>query len=182
MPSFYVTVLCFGLVTCSSAVVPVPTLLGSVEAVYALLERVLPGSSSHFALSLLNSSACTGPILSCFTIDDAPAGMTAIAGTTASELSGGVGLYLREYCGMTVVSVVLREHRREECPQINHLRHLLLRQGWPRGGGSNVFIPAHWPLVGAPVKRSRVVPWSYAMNVCTHRLSLLSVEWSFGSL
>jgi hypothetical protein len=52
---------------------------------------------------------------SCFTLSDSGA-QTAIAGTSAAELTAGIGHYFRELCNMTF--------------------------GWPRGGGSNVFTPA----------------------------------------
>ena len=86
---------------------PLPRLRGSVEAVYELIERVLPGSSLHFSLSFINASECQsegGAVGACFRISDAENATTAVYGTSASELSAGVGFYLREYCGMTVVS------------------------------------------------------------------------------
>ena len=52
--------------------------------------------------------------------------------TTAAELTGGLGVYLREHCGMTV--------------------------GWERGGGTHVFTPKHWPEVGTPVSVSHCIP------------------------
>ena len=78
------------LLPCSAtATVVTPTatfpshLTGTTDAVAALLERVLPSSSKHFALSITPAMRC-------------PGGTTAIAGTSASELTGGAGLYLRE--------------------------------------------------------------------------------------
>jgi hypothetical protein len=51
--------------------------------------------------------------------------------------------------------------------------------GWERGGGTNVFIPAKWPSVGAgPHKASRNTPWSYFMNVCTQSYSLVWYSWA----
>ena len=51
------------------------------------------------------------------------------------------GHYMREYCNMTI--------------------------GWPRGGGSNVWVPTSWPKIGTtPVSLKRNTPWSYMMNVC----------------
>ena len=81
-------------------------LTGSVAAVYDLLDRIIPGSAVHFYLSFLPSTACPlGPSgTACFNISDAAGGHTAIAGTSASELSAGVGAYLREFCGMTTAS------------------------------------------------------------------------------
>ena len=49
--------------------------------------------------------------------------------------------------------------------------------GWPRGGGSNLFIPKIWPKVGKPVSIRRNTPWSYIMNVCTHSYSLVWYSW-----
>ena len=101
-----------------------PHLRGSTDAVTALLERVLPGSASHFELSIVPGLRCPGTrnIAACFTLTDAPGGgKTAVAGTSASELTGGLGVYLREYCNMTI--------------------------GWERGGGSK-------PLPPAPMRAS----------------------------
>ena len=125
---------------------------GSVAAVAALIERVLPGASAHFALALAPASACGDGSAACFALSDAPGGAVAVAGTTASELAAGVGHYLRELCNLTI--------------------------GWPRGGGSNVFTPAAWPAIGAaPIARARAAPWSYMENVCTHSYSLVWYDW-----
>ena len=134
------------LVAWASAQAPPPTLpVGTVQSAYDLLERVLPGSSSHFALSF---GACGSP--HCFTLSDA-GGKVAITGSSASQLTAAIGIYFREYCNMTV--------------------------GWPRGGGSNVFTPASWPVVGAPRTVARTVPYNYIMNVCTHSYSLWTYTW-----
>ena len=73
-----------------------PHLVGNATAVYDLLERVLPGSSSHFDLAIVPAREAAGTKNS-FTISDAEGGKTRITGTTASELTGGLGVYLREY-------------------------------------------------------------------------------------
>ncbi len=122
----------------ASASASAPPLIGNVSAVYALLERVIPGSSPHFALSLLPpAQACAAGVAApCFVLSpgSAPGAEVALAGSSASELSAGVGHYLREYLNMTI--------------------------GWPRGGGSNVFSPAAWPAPpAAGDARARVVPW-----------------------
>ena len=122
----------------ASASASAPPLIGNVSAVYALLERVIPGSSPHFALSLLPpAQACAAGVAApCFVLSpgSAPGAEVALAGSSASELSAGVGHYLREYLNMTI--------------------------GWPRGGGSNVFAPAAWPAPpAAGDARARVVPW-----------------------
>lgn len=122
---------------------------GTVAAVYALLDRVLPGSASHFRLVI---GACPGGALPpCYHLgddnDDNGGARVAVTGTGASELSAAVGYYFRQYCNMTL--------------------------GWPRGGGSNVFLPSPWPRIGVAggdTKR-RAVPWSYMMNVVTHSYS-----------
>lgn len=131
-----------------------PPLFGNASAVYALLERLLPGASPFFALSLGPSCPSNA---ACFVLSDAPpatpggAGTVAIAGTRANDLSAGLGFYLREYANITV--------------------------GWPRGGGSRVVPPPTWPAVGSRVVRSRVGPFSFAMNVCTHSYTLVWYNW-----
>ena len=70
--------------------------LGSVEAVEGLLDRLLPGSKSHFTLSL---DPKAGPAT--FTLAD-KGGAVSITATGAAELAYGVGHYLREYCNMTI--------------------------------------------------------------------------------
>ena len=115
-------------------------LIGNVSAVTALLERVLPGSSGHFELSI--SPTCPGVPngKACFTISDSSSGTkTVVTGTSASELTAALGFYLREFCQMTF--------------------------GWVRGGGSRVFMPSPWPRVGSPVSRARSVPYSHVTQV-----------------
>lgn len=70
-----------------------------------------------------------------------------IVGSTVSELGAGVGWYLRHYCNMTL--------------------------GWPMGGGSRVVVPEKWPSLPEKIRKTRAVPWSYFMNVCTHSYSLV---------
>jgi hypothetical protein len=139
------------LCVCLAAILaaPQPAHTGSLDAVYDLVERVLPGSHSHFRLSLANCSNSAA----CFTISDVP-GCTdvAISASSASELTAGLGVYLREVCNMTI--------------------------GWPRGGGSNVIVPNPWPSVGPPITRQRIAAWSYIMNVCTHSYSLVWYGWN----
>ena len=116
-----------------------PHLVGNASAVHALLERVLPGSSTHFELAV--APACPGVPAgkACFTLADGAGGKVKITGTSASEISGGLGVYLRERCGMTV--------------------------GWPRGGGSHIFTPSPWPKVGAALSQARSVPYSHVTQV-----------------
>lgn len=133
--------------------------VGNASAVYDLIRRVLqtPSSSSKhprpFRLQLVapqeeesatnNVDDVDGHDLY-FQIEDITGESTEldlilVTATTASELSAGVGWYLRHYCNMTI--------------------------GWPRGGGSRIVIPKEWPKIGsnAAVRRKRQVPWSYFM-------------------
>jgi hypothetical protein len=139
---------------------PASPLRGTVAAVRDLLDRVLPGSNSHFDLMLadscggtgtLSSSKAVAPSSGCYRLADAPGGRISVVATSASELTAGLGSYFREDCNMTI--------------------------GWPRGGGSNIFIPSAWPAVGARRARTRIAPWSYFMNVCTHSYSLVWYSW-----
>ena len=124
-----------------------PTILptGSVGAVYALLERKLPGESANFTLTLVD--ACDHDLAApCYAVTASGAGDVSVAASGANELAAGLGAYLREVANLTI--------------------------GWPRGGGSRVEVPASaWPA--ATFARRRIVPWSYALNVCTHSYSLV---------
>ena len=132
-----------------------PHLVGTTAAVSALLERVLPGSSAHFVLSIAPTCPGVANGTNCFTLADSSDGdgaQTVITGTTASELTGGLGVYLREYCGMTI--------------------------GWKRGGGRHVFTPSTWPRIGTTsVSRPRTVPYSHVTQVCTHSYTLVWHDW-----
>ncbi len=126
---------------------------GNVSAVYDLLERVLPGSSSHFALSFTTSCPGAAPGQACFQMQDGSNGQVTIAGTSASELTAAIGIYFRQYCNMTI--------------------------GWSRGGGSNIFTPNPWPAIGGSgLSQARSVPYSYIENVCTHSYSLVWFDWN----
>lgn len=128
-----------------------PVLAGEVAAVAALLQRKLPGSSQF--LLHIRPDACG--VATCFRLADAPGGRTSVTGTSASELSAGVGHYLREFCNMTM--------------------------GWRRGGGSRFVVPAPggWPRVGsAGVVVRRTGQWSFAENVCTASYSLVWHSWT----
>lgn len=59
-----------------------PHLVGNASAVYALLERVLPGSSAHFTLSLARACPGVPSGTNCFTLADGAGGKTEITGTT----------------------------------------------------------------------------------------------------
>lgn len=129
-----------------------PVLAGEVAAVTALLQRKLPGSS-QFQLQISPGACGTA---TCFRLSDAPSGRTSVVGTSASELSAGVGHYLREYCNMTI--------------------------GWRRSGGSRFVAPAagRWPRVGGGaggVVVRRTGQWSFAENVCTASYTLAWHSW-----
>ena len=70
-----------------------PHLTGNVSAVTALLERVVPGSSPHFSLTI-TPEGCEGVPngTACFTLSDGDDGTLKVSGTSASELTGGIGL------------------------------------------------------------------------------------------
>lgn len=123
----------------------------AVRSVEQLLERVLP-TAPRGQISLRITDSCQGLKVGkpCYQLsDDGP--KVLVSGTSANELSAGVGYYLRQYCNMTI--------------------------GWERGGGSRLVIPKTWPAIGGTVVRTRAVPWSYMMNVCTHSYSLVWYTW-----
>lgn len=128
-------------------------LVGNVSAVKALLERVLPGSSAHFELSISPTCPEVPAGKACFTLADSSDGMhIVLTGTSASELTAGLGVYFREFCHMTL--------------------------GWVRGGGSRLFTPPDgWPRVGSPLSRARSVPYSHITQVCTHSYTLAWHNW-----
>src|SRR5262245_24826178 len=84
-------------------------LQGSISAVYDLLERVIPGSSGHFALSFTNTcgSSCyimkdSGNQLSVSGTFSKYCSVLKISGTSVSELTAALGEYFREFCNMTI--------------------------------------------------------------------------------
>ena len=123
--------------------------VGNVNAVYELIDRVLGEHVTVFDLEI-DSSLC-GEDDFCFEMSSLENDKIRIVGTTASEVSYGVGYYLREYCNMTV--------------------------GWKRGGGSRIEIPNEWPSVDDAFRRNRNTRYSYIMNVCTHSYSLVWYGW-----
>lgn len=106
--------------------------IGTVNAVYSLIDRVLPKARSHFSLSI-DSTHCKAGV-SCYHIKDSTDGTIAIAASGANELAAGLGFYFRQHCNMTI--------------------------GWERGGGSNIFLPKKWPRVGGGITGSRNTPMS----------------------
>jgi len=83
----------------TSAVAPYVN-LGTTDAVYALIERTLPGSKTHFSLVLADT--CPGSAPPCYSLADGDAGVVTVTATGAAELAAGVGYYLREYCSMSI--------------------------------------------------------------------------------
>ena len=100
--------------------VPQP-LSGDVAAVRSLIDRLLPPaksppapSSDHFDLQLLGGDQDCAPGVAppCFGLADIVEdhdnvgakglGRIQIRGTRASELTAGLGFYLRHYCNMTI--------------------------------------------------------------------------------
>ena len=67
---------------------------GTVDAVYELLERVLPGESAHFALSFADD--CGVLAAPCFAVRTPVAGDVVIVASGANDLAAGLGAYLRE--------------------------------------------------------------------------------------
>jgi len=128
---------------------------GDVHKAYDLLGRVLSAQeASHFRLKFTSPGDCGSDGRSCFSLrDDPDSGELVVTGTTVSEITAGIGHYLRQMCNVTI--------------------------GWPRGGGSSLLIPQTWPTIGTkPLIKHRVVPWSYLMNVCTHSYTLVWYDWA----
>lgn len=115
---------------------------GSVSVVYELLERLIPGSSSHFMLAL-NSASTDDSVSSAldqtpdsraasFTLTDTPEGKVAVTASGTSEITSGLAFYFRERCNMNVV--------------------------WPRDGAGSPRLckpPEEWPPVGGMVTQRR---------------------------
>ena len=127
-----------------------------VEPVLALIDRVVPGASSHFVLSINPGLKSTTTRLPCFSAADAPHGRVAVSAGDISTLSAGVHYYLSARSNLTI--------------------------GWTRGGGSDLTLgPGGWPSMsstGGNATRCRATQWSYFMNVCTHSYSLVWYDWA----
>ena len=145
-----ITMLFAILLSTSVGALPTPQLKGTIAAAYDVVERLIPNSKSHFALSIVSGCAGVAANTPCFITSNAADGIVTIAATSASELTFAIGEYLRQDCNMTI--------------------------GWPRGGNSNLFLPKTWPMATAAT-RKRIQPWSYMMNVCTHSYSLVWYGW-----
>ena len=131
---------------------------GDAEDVYGLLERILPGERGSFIFQLASEGSpstvqetkLAGSDAAGFTVS-ASGGKVKITASGTNELAAGLGFYLREHCSCVI--------------------------GWPRGGGSRIAKPkAGWP--DALIVKHRIVPWSYAMNVCTHSYTLVWYGWA----
>lgn len=131
---------------------------GDVESVYGILERILPGERDSFTFriaskgmpSTVQETKLVGSSAAGFTVN-ASSGKVHVTASGTNELAAGLGFYLREYCSCVI--------------------------GWPRGGGSRIVKPkAGWP--DASFAKTRIVPWSYAMNVCTHSYTLVWYGWA----
>lgn len=169
---------------------------GSVNAVYDLIDRVLKrsGSRNVFHLAVIPAADNASNNQAWFKLEQrhleqehysddgvnnrnsttttrtSSTPKIAITATSVSELTAGVGYYLKEYCNMTIE--------------------------WSTGGragGSHIIIPDIWPVplhqtnnddnentkdTVVVVQRYRTVPWSYLMNVCTHSYSLVWYDWT----
>ena len=82
-----------------------PHLVGNASAVVDLLERFIPYASLHINFFITPKLQCAGYPAgkACFTIADSSNGTKlVITATSASELTGGLGVYLREHCHMTI--------------------------------------------------------------------------------
>lgn len=123
---------------------------GNVSAVYSLLERILPGSSGNFSLAIDTEFCNSSKSGLCFHLSDNGnvTNKISIIASSASELSAGLGYYLREYCYMTM--------------------------GWVRGGNRRFAVPdSGFPAVGKSLLLPRVGRWSFAENVCTSSYTLV---------
>ena len=138
-------------VSSSSSSFP-PPLPGSVSAVAALLDRLSPGLSARFSLSIAARCAGVAVGVRCYSISSLGGeGPVVISGTSAAELAAGAGWFLREKANYSI--------------------------GWPRGGGSRAGLPASasWPAAAAIA--ARAAPFSLATQVCTHSYSLVWNDW-----
>ncbi len=147
-----------GLVAAAS---PVPSFShvgrGSVDAVDALLQRVL-GPSAHHPFELKLVASCTGAAPSaarselCFELGPGAApGTVALSGTSGVELARGAAHYLRTRCNMSFA--------------------------WPRTGGNQVAAPEEWPTVHTAESHYRTVEYSYFQNVVESSYSFAFYSW-----
>lgn len=156
---------------------------------YALLERLLPGSSPAFDLKIGACSSAGGDVqtqgmdegdssnistansddVKCFTVSDASGSLSTHSRSSGNGAKTGASIAITA-SGVNELSAGLGVYLREVCN---------MTIGWERGGGSNVAVPETWPAVGpTPITRSRNTPFSYMMNVCTHSYSLVWYDWA----
>jgi alpha-N-acetylglucosaminidase len=121
-----------------------------------MVERTLGApAAGTFHLSIDNGTGCSA----CFTVEST-GGTVAVSGSTASELSYGVGWYLKRYVNMSFA--------------------------WQRAGGFQVRLPAGepsaqgriaWPeMTKTTVTKAK--PWTYYENVCTESYSMWWWSWA----
>ncbi len=125
-----------------------------MSAVYDLLERLLPGSSSHFTFSVV-------PGTSGFALTDLSPGL-AVSGETVADVAAGLGYYLREMCGMTIGWV-----------RGGGSNVFLPSPSWPTVASSTV--PSS-PTLSVP----RTVPVTWVANVCTSSYTWVWYAWADG--
>ena len=105
-------------------------------------------AAASLSLSVDDSACASADSKNCFVLSQSGAKI-AVAASSMSELTYGIGHYARFSCGLTV--------------------------GWARGGGSYAARNQSWPCHGAAplekVTKARAVPYSYEDNVCTHSYS-----------
>jgi alpha-N-acetylglucosaminidase len=130
----------------------------AVQPAYDLISRNFgPAATAAFQLSI-DTTACPVSKL-CFSLWQNGTSV-AITASSMSELTYGIGYYVRFSCGLTV--------------------------GWRHGGGSHTHSD-QWPCHGShgsqpltPLMRERTVPYTYEDNVCTHSYSYVwydEAEW-----
>ena len=85
---------CVALAAAQSSSVVIPSKGGGAPAIEAMIERMVPGASAHFVVSIGSTKACKTP---CFELSDGADGKLHLAASGASEAAYGVGHYFREH-------------------------------------------------------------------------------------
>ena len=153
MASRFATVLLLGLYGCNG---------GSAASVQPALDLITRnfGASATSAFNLtVGANVCEegSSEHGCFSMAERTSGLVDIKATSMSDLTYGIGYYIRFSCELTV--------------------------GWKRGGGSRTDAAA-WPCHTGTLKPttiSRAVPYTYEDNVCTHSYSYVwygEAEWT----
>eukprot|EP01043_Picozoa_sp_COSAG02_P026573 COSAG02_NODE_1535_length_12053_cov_13.122794_2_plen_313_part_00 len=130
--------------------------MNATAPVAAMIDRVLPGASAHFALQLASAGECQcdGSVQECVSLSDLPAGRIGIKATSLPSLSFGFGTYLRTRCNASLT--------------------------WVKTGGLEARCAAgSLPRVGPEASRvySRSIRWTYYQNVVDSSYSF--VWWDF---